>query len=914
MIGRRMCLIGVVALLAACERGPVNAVHADDGERVVPQPVPSAREPAPDTTGEPPVLRSVSVLDDAFMARIERLQASIEAEPTTIDNFAKRLPEIQAYYDALQGHGVLLNYYTNMAINSLATLVAAGAPIPPAFQARITGLDQLFFELRQIQQSLGRTGSLVRVSPASNVLEAKSFNTVVFDYTVGAQPIEAGGRIRIGHNWYGDLGEIQFSRPLDPGYATVTVDRSAVTLTPGPEYWLGQQFSSLFGAYTPSLTVTSGRLEPGDTMRITLGDTSGGSPGWLAQSFSLDAMDLRFEVDFEGDGLWVPVAQPRFRVTGTDAHHLRVVAPSVARPGESIELRVNVEDRYFNEAVRGPGELVAYLDDREVSRARSVADVPGRFVFPAIEAPPSDAPLYFTVRDTEGRLEGRSNPVVIRASGPKLYWGETHGHEGYTDGNGTPDWYLGYARDVAFLDFASLTGHDLMLSELHFRDVLRATREFNDPARGFVTFPAYEWTASWNIGGHHNVLYMDDTQKVLPTAQTGTITNLFAAQRRHNDPDKVLIIPHAHQPGDWTKLQDDLGPLVEIYSTHGSFEWFGRKFLQEGHLVGFNAASDDHIGHPGNAPARAWSRGGLAAVFAPDLGRQEIFAGLKARRTYGTSLARIFLETDVAGGKMGEVVAWVPGEAVDLQAMVAGTAPIANMTLVVNGEDVLTRDFANADRNTGRLWFRMSSSSEPNVPATPRTPAAGHRYWGTVEIAGSAPVTLEAVEPLGVEPYGDDVRQVSAHGAAFSWRIRGDYDAALLTLAQEGRAETVTVRVWRSPIDATNNWNIQHPPRLPGEFERDAVPVPLGELLVEEQVPISRLLGGPIEGEIEAGSSWVLSFVEPEIAAWQKLAVKLDETHGLRADQRNHVYVRVQQLDDHMAWGSPVFLEPSGRR
>ncbi len=879
---------------------------------LVPQPVPSARELAPDMRQEKPVMREIPVLDAAFLADIDALEAEIKQTPTNVDNVAERVRRIQGYYDALQGHGVLLNYFTNSVVNRTLMFLASGMAIPPSQLYMLKVLDQHFFELRQIQQTIGKTGSLRRISPESNVLKAKAYHSVVLEYEVGEAGLDAGSRLRIGHNWYSDIGELQFSRPLDQGYTSVTPSKAGVEFVSGREHWFGQQFTSLFGAYTPSLTMKGGRLEPGDTIRFHIGDTKGGSPGWLTQSFTNDAMDLRFEVDFEGDGLWVPVAQPRFQVIGSEPDHLRVIAPSVVRPGEAVALRLNVEDQYFNEASSGPAELIAMLDGVEVARAKPVEGNPGKFLFPTFKAPsaPRQAPYYIDVVSVDDVYKGRSNPMMVRdESTPKLYWGELHGHEAYTDANGTPDWYMSYAKDVAFLDFASLTGHDAMLSEVHFRDILRATRQYHAPEQGFVTFPAYEWTGSWQIGGHHNVFYLDETQKVLSTIETGTLTNMLAAQRKYNDEDKVLVIPHAHQPGDWTKLDDKLGSLVEIYSAHGSFEWFGRKYLQQGYQVGFNAASDDHIGHPGNTPARAWSRGGLGAVFASKLDRQSIFKNLKARHTYGTSIARMFLETSVDGAPMGDVVNWSGTDPVELNVLVAGTAPIASIGVVVNGQDVQVQDYTVTDQNTGQLWFRMTSASEPNDPLRPRTPAEGNRYWGFVEIAGKK-VAFADVQPIGIEPYGDVARQIAGNRVGFSWRVRGDYDGLLMDLDPGASTESVKVQIWRSDIEQADNWNIQHPGRLPGEYDRDLLAVPLGELLVDKTVPLKELLGKGVSGEIETGSIWRMSFVNKQLPTFRTFSMSLDKTSGLRSDAQNNVYVRVKQLDDHTAWGSPVFLNP----
>lgn len=912
-----MSLPILVCSLTACERSHSSAGAgavslADDEPRPSVWPEFYAREPAPDSRDEPVVIRGISSLNEELMRRVRALARDMERSPSNTRNVPNRLALIQEYYDALQAEGVLLNYATNMSVNAIKAFLAADIPPPANLGNRVAGLDQALLELIDIHESVGRTGVLRVLSPESAVVEAKSYQTLVFEYQVGERRIAEGGRMRIGFNWYADIGDIQFTRPHDPGYTTVESSNPNVKLVAGPEYWFGQQFSSLMGAYTRSVSLIEGSLQPGDTITMTIGDRSQGSPGWLAQSFTLDSMDFRVEVDFDGKGLWVPVAQPRFEVVGGTPSHLRVIAPSVIYPGEKLQLRVNVEDQYFNEASSGPAKLIAYLDGKAVAETGPVDGVPGRFIFPPVSVSDSvrEEPVYLQVRCEDGRLMATSNPVMVRPPGSqRLYWGEMHGHEGYTDGNGTTDWYMDYARNVAFLDFATLTGHDLMLSELHFRDVLRATRENNDPEGGFLTFPAYEWTIQWTYGGHHNVYYLDEDQRVVATSSSGTLSRMLQMQREYNDPDKVLVIPHAHQPGDWNSIETDLGPLVEIYSNHGSFEWFGRRYLDTGHRVGFNAASDDHIGHPGNSPARTQVRGGLAAVYADDLSREAVFSSLKNRNTYATTLARMVLETDVAGAGMGEVVSVKTVDDVTLKGSVAGTAPIASITAVVNGQETLIADYANAKKNTGQLWFRITSSSEPDNPALPRTPRPVVRYLGMVQLIGDRTTMLREMRPLGTEPYGDTQAQVSPDTASFSWRVRGDYDAMLLDVNPEAALQKVRVRIWSLPMEPLENWNMRGIPRLPGQFERHTSEVPGGTLLVDQHIDFGDLADGVTSGAIERDAVWELSYVTPELPSFRSFDLQLGRDHGLLGDNSDYVYVRARQLDDHTAWGSPTFLE-----
>lgn len=56
------------------------------------------------------------------------------------------------------------------------------------------------------------------------------------------------------------------------------------------------------------------------------------------------------------------------------------------------------------------------------------------------------------------------------------------------------------------------------------------------------------------------------------------MTDLFKVLKELNSTGDVLVIPHAHQAGDWRRADKDLVAGVEIASQHGSFEWFGLRF------------------------------------------------------------------------------------------------------------------------------------------------------------------------------------------------------------------------------------------------------------------------------------------------------------------------------------------------
>lgn len=912
----RTCVTGVLVLLAllGTERGTAATYW-------------TASEPAADVRGLPPVVREIVPLE-SIRPGIERLGREMANEPTTSANVKDRLQLLVAYYDALQAEGILLNWRINTELNTLTQTLQGSTDTArdPHSDRQIPYAAIAAHRLKELSRAdllAGKTGRLRLESPAIPVLRARRYATVRLVYEVDT-PLREGARIRIGQNWYSDLGRLQFERSLDANYATAEANRSEVKLLTGNRSWYGNGFTGLSGGNTPHLVLQGGTLDKGDKIEFTLGDKTEGSPGWMIQSFTSDAMELKIEIDFLGDGVFVPVAQPRFSVVGDKPDHIRAVAPSIVAPGEAFTVRASVEDEYTNRASEPPARLFLYREGELIASTSAIDSDPAVFHFEDIRLPSMpDQPAYLEVKDRRGKLHGISNPIVQRETDDRLYWGEMHGHEGYTDANGSPEWYMNYAKNVSFLDFAALTGHDLMLSEVHFRDIFRSSDRYHAPEQGFVSLRAYEWTNGWQLGGHHNVFMLDD-QRVVSVMQAPNLAEMFRLQKKWNDPSKVLIIPHAHAPGDWDTR--GLAELVEIYSQHGSFEWFGRGYLERGHRIGFNAAGDDHLGHPGNSPSRARSRGGLAGVFAPELSRESLLGNLKQRRTYGTSSARIYLESSIAGAAMGDVLKVNDGtQPLRLTGFTAGTGPLAEIAVVMDGNETISRRFDSPvdDLKTGKavLRFRLTRNSEPDNPLAPRTPAADRRYWGRVVLgslnpldhplgfsdAGQGLTTIESVRPLGVEHYGDYQDQTGRREGAFSWRVRGDYDGMLLDLMDVNPEEMVSVVIYTSPVADLEYWNTQEQPRLPGEYWN--VDVPRQEVVLRRSVRLGDLVQGSWTVEFDGTAQADLALVNDKAPWYSEFSFDLSQEQAIVKGDARYVYVRVRQLDDETAWSSPIFLD-----
>jgi len=145
-----------------------------------------------------------------------------------------------------------------------------------------------------------------------------------------------------------------------------------------------------------------------------------------------------------------------------------------------------------------------------------------------------------------------------------------------------------------------------------------------------------------------------------------------------------------------------LEPITEIVSVHGSSEAddspgriyspvsgnFVRDTLTAGYVFGFIGSSDSHDGHPGLAHrSTAPGLGGLAAVRAKRLARADLLAALRARSTYATNGARIYLDVRLDGHPMGALIdageTGAPNQRLEIE--VVGTAPIARVDLIRSG-------------------------------------------------------------------------------------------------------------------------------------------------------------------------------------------------------------------------------------
>jgi hypothetical protein len=484
-----------------------------------------------------------------------------------------------------------------------------------------------------------------------------------FTYEAGAEGIADGGAIIFMVSPFWGWSPPQDENEAGLGYASAATDAPGVTLA------LTTNMSPMM-----ALRVGGRGLEPGERVSIHYGGAASARTDRFAESRS----HFWIGVDGDGDGSHRFLSDsPTVEVTAGPAARLVAVAPSTVRPGEPVVVRVSALDRLGNAGTSLVGSLRVESEPQGATPGQIVAvGEADRGTVAITVAAPAEG-VFRLLLEADGGLQARSNPIVVAPSGPRIYWGDLHGHSGLSDGTGTPEDYLRYARDVAALDIVALTDHDhwgvfhLDENPAIWEQIQTATKEFHR-SHSFVTLLGYEWT-SWE-SGHRHVLYFSDEGKVYSSIDPAfdTPQKLWAVLRGAD----AITMAHHSAGGpiatDWSIPPDPvLEPVTEVVSVHGVSEAadspsviydakpgnFVRDVIERGYRFGFVGSGDSHDGHPGLSHLSSGGTGGVAAILADELTRPAVLDALRRRRVYATSGPRIYLRTALSAHPMGSTVA-----------------------------------------------------------------------------------------------------------------------------------------------------------------------------------------------------------------------------------------------------------------
>lgn len=724
---------------------------------------------------------------------------------------------------------------------------------------------------------------------------AGSYQSLTFTYTAGDFGIDDTGALRLCWRTTSDMAKPQFTTPDAPNYATVEASNGARL-----EYALDRAGVRPWGN---SLTIRVGRgfLRKGETITLRLGDRRQGSPGLRVQT-TIENFEFKTFVDAfaTNEVTELPVSPKLLIVPGAPARW-RAALPSQVVTATPFRVCVAAEDMWGNPTGVG-GPRVTLTPSRPITGLPTDALPLGDAGTLVVEGLTTDTAgdLLIDVRDAAGMLLCHSTPArVVASAAHGHYWGDLHGQSGETIGTNPARAYFTFGRDKAFLDVIGHQGNDFQISDAIWDDLNALTAELYQPGR-FVTFPGYEWSGNTGMGGDRNVFYRAEGRPIRRSSRIliddardedcYTAGALFDAMARAEE-DAVVI---AHVGGRYADLgvahDGRYERAVEIHSTWGTFEWLLHDAFDLGHRPGLVCHSDDHKGRQGATQPGAstfGAVGGLTCYLASELTRDGIFEALRARRQYGTTGTRLYLNVAARFDAPVEVFADDPllgpttsaptttvtmgavvapkGVGMTLDVDVSGSAPIERID-IFHGKDIVATHRPYVAADLGRRVRVLCSGAEY------RGRGRETAWTGMVKLAGNRIARLDAINFLNPErkpmlaPTGDRV----------DWQCVTTGNMAGFDL-------------WLDTADAG---------RLVVETNLAALDIDLATLGADERI---------VEAGGLARRLRVWRLPETKETWTMRLAHRVDG-QVLTADLP--VYVRVTQEDGHQAWSSPIYLIP----
>jgi len=159
--------------------------------------------------------------------------------------------------------------------------------------------------------------------------EAGSYQTFTLVYTAGKFGIDDSGSMRICFRFASDQTRPQFDDPKRPNFSTVVASNGAVL-----QYHYDPKGNVRPWDRTLYIKVVKGFLREGDTITVTFGDTSQGSPGMRLQTFCEDTFEFHTLVDPIATYCYQPVPQqPVIKIVSGPPEVYLAVAPTLIETG-----------------------------------------------------------------------------------------------------------------------------------------------------------------------------------------------------------------------------------------------------------------------------------------------------------------------------------------------------------------------------------------------------------------------------------------------------------------------------------------------------------------------------------------------------------------------------------------------------
>ena len=739
----------------------------------------------------------------------------------------------------------------------------------------------------------------VSITPSGS-FEAGSYQTFVLTYVAGKFGIDDSGSMRVCFRFASDQTRPQFEDPKGPNYTTIVASNNAVL-----NYHYDPKGNVRPWDRTLYIKVVRGFLREGDSITITFGDRTGGSPGMRLQTFCEESYEFHTLIDPIATFSYQPVPdQPIIKIIPGKPDRYLAVAPTIRAVGEAFSINFKGEDKWGNPSDQCDAEFYLRASHPMDGLPEKVSLKKGDF-FAAIEglsvATPADLNVEFI--NADGTVVFATNPIRIEAAPASWhFWGDLHGQSEETIGTGSAEAYFRFARDYAFVDITGHQGNDFQITGDFWAHLDDLCATFNEDGK-FIAIPGYEWSGNTGLGGDRNVYFPNEGRTIRRSSHAlvsdrsdidtdcNSATELFDAFADQGEDDVVV---YAHCGGRYADIElahdGRFEKAVEVHSSWGSFEWLVEDAFRLGYRVGIVANSDGHKGRPGASyPGAALfgAVGGLTCFLTESLSRDTILDAIRARHHYATT-----------GGPHGR-----PLITLDASFPAGGT--------LYHDDPRHGRDQGRAATNAIMGDIVHLPSGEVEIDVDIRAGVAIER----VDIFNGLEL-VETVRPYRQEELGNRIR-VIWEGAEYRGRFRQVIwdGSAFLSQNEIVSAEAINFfnkdKTLNQPSPTELNWRALTTGNI-GGFDMIVADPYNGTLkietpLVKAGVPLEDI---GFEDEVFDNSGvlprYLKMFRLPTVNPHREMQFKRVVTLGDDCD--NPVFIRVTLEDGTLCWTSPIYI------
>jgi len=454
-----------------------------------------------------------------------------------------------------------------------------------------------------------------------------------------------------------------------------------------------------------NIKAKNGIFKAGEVFSISIG----GKRPFKLQTYECRRMAMSAFIDFTGHGnYFAQSTMAYFEITGGKADHIIGYVPIFAKQKEKINIFARIEDKYRNVSPENMGAPELHLNGTKInSTPVHTKDDYNCWLFENVEAPIENGDYYYEIKAKSGNKSicGTTNYISVtengqNSNGDKLFFGDIHCHTALMDGFGNIEEFYDYARNKAYLDFVCHSDHmdgyqgGRQCSNQKQWEMLKAgVKKHHEPGR-LVTMLGYENAEDF---GDMNVYFKTDEA---PWRVSCSLKDMVEFAKRND----AIIIPHmtSYEQGirgyDFSYFNNEVMPAIEIYSCHGSNEYFGGEqplhfceptgfatdALAIGHKIAFMASGDGHECLPGNAAFNGKTNG-LVGVFVKELTREAIINAIENRRCYATTNLRSYGDYAVNEVPMGGCISFEGEQKVNISGKILADSELESVWVVKDG-------------------------------------------------------------------------------------------------------------------------------------------------------------------------------------------------------------------------------------